>query len=333
MIGIYFTAPGFDDYPFNEATYRESYALLARLLTQRGAQCCIVRGNTYRGGRTFSRGWIFDGSSFRETSDPVSVDLIFNRGNFRSADDPPVLNHPELEELCRDKFQTWKLFADFCPHTIVVESREELNPALKRLQGNLLVAKPLDAEGGKGVIVGTKEEVQDGVKTFPYLLQEFIDTRAGIPRLVRGLHDLRIVSIEGKIVSCFIRVPKDGSFVSNVGRGGVMFGLGDIPLPKEVLRVFTAVDAKLRRFPHRYYALDLGRHRDGSWKIFELNSQPGLGIEDFDEPGGERLFTALADLLSRTANEVSPRARDSYPSSEKTPHSSPRGTTAPSTSR
>lgn len=47
-------------------------------------------------------------------------------------------------------------------------------------------------------------------------------------------------------------------------------------IPKPPVELFHAVDVNLKRFTNRIYSVDTGRGADGTWKIIELNSKPGL---------------------------------------------------------
>ena len=136
------------------------------------------------------------------------------------------------------------------------------------------------------------------MKQFPYLVQELIDTENGITGLAEGRHDFRLVTVGGEIVAAFMRVPADGKYIANVAQGG---DIHEIPLgqiPESAVDMFTEVDKEFARFPKRLYSLDLGLDRSGNWKIIELNAQPGLSIEDYnDGAAGKRLFNHVADLL------------------------------------
>lgn len=302
-VAVYFTKPGFDDYPFDDVDYREAYALLGTLLAERGVRFSIVRsGHTYLGGNTFKGGWDFNGGTWKRTHVKHSYDLIFNKGRLIFSDDARVINDPALDRLCIDKWETYKRFASFSPRTFLVQNKNELEAAVRDIDEAMIVAKPVDEEGGKGVIIGPAEDVLAGVTAYPYLAQELIDTSHGIPGIVKGKHDLRIIIVQGEIVSAFVRQPAEGKFVANVSQGGSMRGVEVRTLPASAREIAATIDREFAGFPHRIYSVDLGMDEGSDWKIIELNSQPGLSYEDYKESDeGKRLFVSVADLLAAAA--------------------------------
>lgn len=306
-IVIYFTDPDADDYPFDEEEYREAYHILAKLLAERGADCVIVRGQgTYRGGNDFDGGWRFDGEAFRRTDDVVQGDLIFNRGRFAPGAGAHVINNIELNRFCDDKYATYKAYEKLCPLTLLVKNQKELDATMARIPTDTVVCKPIDGLGGEGICVGRREELRTAVRTFPCLVQEFLDTSDGIPGIADGYHDFRMISIKGEIVCVFVRQPRKGSLLANVSQGGSVFEVPVRKIPGSAREIFRKVDRTLERFPDRVYCVDVARGTDGAWKIIELNAQPGLSSYDYkgyNDPdgaaeGSRRYFHGLANLLA-----------------------------------
>ncbi len=302
-IAVYFTKPGFDDYPFDEAEYREAYALLGTLLQERGATFSIVRGHsTYQGGTTFKGGWKFTDGAWKRIHGKHPYDLIFNKGRVAFDAGARVLNDPRLDALCIDKWETYKRFAALSPRTYLVQNRNELEAAVRSIGEATVVAKPTDEEGGKGVIIGPAEKILTDVMFYPYLVQELIDTSRGIPGIIPGRHDLRMIVVQGEIVSAFVRSPADGKFVANVSQGGSIKNVPVATLPESARDIAAKIDKEFSRFESRMYSVDLGMDEGKDWKIIELNSQPGLSIEDYkDSDEGKLLFTRVADLLAAAA--------------------------------
>lgn len=298
-IAIYFTAPGFFEYPFNEKEYKEGYFQLARLIHERGADCFLVRAqSSYLGGNRFKGGWKFINDGFVRIEEAIEVDVIFNKGNLRGDTDANIVVAPEMEEICTNKTRTCELFEEFCPKTIEVHDEKDLESAIEGISTPFVVAKPLDAYGGTGVMIGPKEEIRHKVSSFPYLIQAFIDTSMGIPGITEGRHDFRILIIQGEIASTLLRTPKPGSFVSNVSQGGSARVIPLEVIPKELMEMVKTVDSRFERFKTRIYSIDLGLHLGREWKIIELNCQPGLSIEDYnDGETGKRLFHKVVETL------------------------------------
>lgn len=297
LIAVFFDAPAYEDYPFTKEEYVRSYHQFAGTLHIKGSALCIVRGqNSYMGGNTFAGGWIFNGASFVRSDSPLQVGVIYDKGHFVGDAGANLLNDAELDAICTSKSRTWELFQSDCPRTIEVHTPAMLSDALEKLSGKLIVAKPVDGEEGHGVLIGSKEEVSRYIASFPYLIQEYIDTTGGIPNITEGAHDFRIVSINGEPIIAFVRTPPPGSYLANVSQGGSTIEVPINDIPEEALKIFTNVDGVLKRFPRRVYSLDMGRDANGRWMIIELNSKPALFSRDRG-PEFARFHERLADVL------------------------------------
>jgi len=54
------------------------------------------------------------------------------------------------------------------------------------------------------------------------IVQQFVDSGSGIEKLnIEGVHDLRVVVVDGKPVLSYIRQPESG-YIANVAQGGTM---------------------------------------------------------------------------------------------------------------
>lgn len=276
-IAVFFDDPAFDGPPFQDADRKQSYLDLASALWAKGGQMRIVRGMaTYAAKTTFTGGWEFDGAQFNRTDSALTSDLVWNRGRFRGEADIPLINDPELERICNEKYATFELFREYCPDTAIARGASELNDLFLRHEGRMVVCKPLEGERGSGVFIGKPNQLPRARIELPCIVQEYIDTSGGIPGIVDGVHDFRILSLAGTIAACTVRTPPPGEYVASVALGGSMavVPIGSIPL--EAKAIFSDVDARLDRFAKRAYALDLGYARDGRWRIIELNAKPAL---------------------------------------------------------
>ncbi len=297
-VGIFFSAPGFDDAPFDNTDYKKSYHDLAEIIAKRGGQCIIVRGaETFLGAGAFSHGWVYEYGVFRTTDGPVQLDVIYNKGEAFQADaETAMVNDPHVDALCRNKERTIGQFPAFFPKSKLVTSVSDLNGALGSLSGDTLVVKPTDGWGGHGVWVGDRGEAYQKVERYPALIQEFIDTSKGIPGIVDGKHDLRILIVGGKLALCYVRTPPDGSAVANLAQGGKIILVPDDKIPPEALAIAMSIDAEIGKAGKRVYSVDMGLHDGREWKLFELNPQPGLTSMKWGE-GVQRYYEYLADEL------------------------------------
>ncbi len=284
-IGVFFDPPDYDDYPFNQEEYSIAYHELARKLHDKGGEFWIVRGQeTFLGGNRFSHGWRFDGREFVHADKPVELDLVYDKstkikGYFKADASTDVINDRELDDLCVDKWKTYQLFPEYSPKTAFVDGRDQLEDVLRDFPDDNIVMKPVDGEEGRGVIIGPKRAILEAKPEYPVLVQEFLDTSGGIPGIIESLHDLRLHSIGGELVFAYIRSPAPGKLLANVAQGGTEREVLIKDVPKEALQIFRDIDARLTRFPRRVYSIDIGRGKQGAWKVIELNSKPGLSYQ------------------------------------------------------
>lgn len=307
IIGVYFDAPGKDDTPLDNAEDRAIYQRLQTECDRQGACMVILRApSTYQGKGYFSRCSRFVGENVEEHPCPIRPDLIWNKGNLSVDGGDPIVNDPHFDALCRDKWRTIQHFPNEHSPSFLIHTAAELTEALQRLTGELVVTKPLLGEGGAGVAIGSPESVFRETTTFPCIAQQFIDTRGGIPGIVEGAHDVRLISLGGEAKLCFIRQPPTGSWTANISRGGSAFAVPIDRIPSEALALYQAIDAKLQSYPTRLYAVDMGRDRTGAWRLFELNSRPGfIHPEHMDDAAD--FFESLAIFLLQCTAHPSPQ--------------------------
>lgn len=298
-VAVFFDQPGYNDYPFDEEEYVTAYHELGSILHKRDAAFVIVRGQTsYKGNNVFTHAWVFDGTTFKEEHEEISVHIIYNKGHFRADAAARLLNDRELDRICTDKFATYEYFPHLSPKTMLVKNKEELKKALSGITSDITVAKPLDEEGGKGVIIDHTAVIAQKVQSYPYIIQEFIDSSAGIPHITESHHDLRLIVIDGDIVLSYIRTPPKGSLRANVSKGGKEIEVPLEDIPHEALEIKHIVDAKFEKFGRRVYSIDCARDISGKYRIIELNSKTGLSPSRFGKYHHNSLVRLADALLS-----------------------------------
>ncbi|MCF7836930.1 ATP-grasp domain-containing protein [Candidatus Gracilibacteria bacterium] len=283
-IAVFFEQPNFDDYPFDEEEYRDAYHEFAKIIARRGGEFFIVRGDTsYLGKMKFRAGWKWDGAKFAEVGGEFAVDVIYDKSNsaltppFRFESEAKILNPNPIVEICNDKFKTHTLFPEFSPRITIALDEAQVVTATRETRGKRMVLKPLNAEGGAGVVIGDAEKLRSAKKDFPVLISEFIDTSEGIPKVagIDSHHDFRMVVIDGEIIQSFARTPPTGSLTANVAQGGASHEIALTDIPATARELAEKVDAKFASY-RRVYSIDLGFDENGEPKLIELNSQPAL---------------------------------------------------------
>lgn len=276
-VAIFFNDPNADGYPLVEEEYITSYRELDAECARQGIRMVMVRAQeSYLGGNSFNGCWEFTESSLKHTPSTVTADVIYNKGDLVSDAAARVINPLSLDALCTDKSKSYARFPLHSPKTWTIRNSDELSRACAAIPGDLAVAKPLHLHGGKGVMIAPPADIQASVQSFPYLVQEYIDTSNGIPGITPGRHDFRIVSICGDIIQVYVRTPPEHGHIANLSHGATLHMLTPSNVPNGALELFRAIDAELSVYPERVYCTDMGLNRDGQWMLIELNSKPGL---------------------------------------------------------
>jgi len=217
----------------------------------------------------------------------IHADAIFDRSGGlsfpREGFDSNILNTIAFKRLCNDKNATYGILSDCMPKNFTIHNENDLSFALGSFgNGDIVVFKPSNGMQGKGIIIGPVSEIRS-VTLEPekeYSLQEFIDTSFGIPGIVAGEHDLRVIIANGTIVLSHVRTPKHGSLLANVAQGGSIREIPVRDIPRSVLDTVRLVQERIDSvFGFPLYSIDFGL-RDGNHPfIFELNDQIGFPSE------------------------------------------------------
>ena len=303
-IAVFFDQPDFDDYPFDEEEYYKAYHEFAAIIAEKGGAFFITRGDaTYLGGMRFRSGWRWSGEQFEKTDEEFQVDVIYDKSKsaltppFRFESETKVLNPNPIVEICNDKFKTHTLFEEISPQITLALDDKQLKKAVRETPGKKMVMKPLNQEGGEGVVIGDADKLKSTDKDFPVLVQEFIDTSGGIPKVtgIDSHHDFRMVVIDGEIIQCFARTPPEGSLTANVAQGGESHEIPLAKIPAGARELAEKIDEKFVSY-RRVYSIDVGFDENGTPKLIELNSQPGLFSQERGKQFAE-FQKKLADVL------------------------------------
>jgi len=279
-ICVFFSEPNIYDYPFDDPLYLDSYKELASVLEAHGAELSIVRGvDSYLEKGKFKNSWKFINGDLVETG-LVVADVIFDRGtrgNLVTDGSVPLLNIPEVNEICTDKWKSYQAFKQFSPLTKLALSDAELSAAFDEITTKKIVVKPLEGEGGRGVFIGTREvfKIETPQPEYPLLVQEWLDSSIGIPGVVDGMHDFRITMMDGNFIFAFVRTPPPGGLKANFSEGGELTVIEKENIPKEFWDVLSSVESYMSKFPSRMYSIDMALTPSGP-RIIELNSRVGL---------------------------------------------------------
>ncbi len=241
---------------------------------------------------------------FALTGENIKADAVYDRSyrldypGVTNVENKRVINCLGFKEFSRDKLALAQKYPEFCPKTIGIKSQAEL---LADLSGNrLMVYKPVTGMKGKGILfIESADDLVKEAIEYPGILQEFMETESGIPGLLTGRHDMRVVVINGEIVWATARQPKGDSLLANVAQGG---SIREIPIQEVPLSAVKIVNKLAQDFKNEYhnplFSVDFG-FRDGKPFIYEINDQIGFPLPEMKN---NEFVQRLAEELLRCAN-------------------------------
>jgi glutathione synthase/RimK-type ligase-like ATP-grasp enzyme len=263
-----------------------TYLRLLELCQSEGWEVYVLTRKTYKGDGIFAGVWKFNGEEvFTRIETPIKIDLVFDWvGNLyfppKKPDSLKVVNSREFKELTCDKWAAYQKLGEYMPETIWVGEFENTAKYIDRISTDLIVLKPFNGLRGKGIFIGPKEELKDFKPDEPdrkYILQEFVDTSNGVEGITPGKHDLRVVVVNGQVVWCHIRVPKEGTFLANAAQGGNLTEIDYSRVPSSIKNIVEKVAKNFYNdYDNPIFSLDFGIGKDGVPLIFEINDQIGF---------------------------------------------------------
>jgi glutathione synthase/RimK-type ligase-like ATP-grasp enzyme len=293
--------------PFENDYYWEAYQDCVQELQARGVDAYFAAAGTYLGNGVFSEAYTIESKSTDTSNlikhENVKADLVFDRGYFPGRD-VPMLNPLSMHKVGNSKIEIYKHFAKFQPMSVICNNREELHKAFEQITGDQVVVKEPEGSGGTFVYIGTRDEVNAKVadNRFPVLAQQFMDTSVGVPGLVEGRHDFRMIVCGGELVGCYLRTPKPGEYRANVSKGGTMTYLSVDDIPPAAASIAHEIDQQFKDGP-RYYSVDMANTPDG-WRLIEVDSLLALHPTNVDT-NLKYLMDKLADYLVKVCYEAS----------------------------
>jgi len=185
-----------------------------------------------------------------------------------------IFNHPELNKICWDKYRCSKVFSQFMNETFLVNNKRQLKEAIKKIDSYWILIKPRFGIKGRNIMLITRDNPVDVEKNS--VVQKFVDSSNGIPCLdVEGVHDLRVVTLSGRIDHAYIRSPKEG-FIANVARGGHSTYISKAKLPENVVQIVRKIDKRMKRYGPRLYTVDMVFDENNKPVVIELESVPAI---------------------------------------------------------
>ena len=291
--------------PFSNKDYMYSYEYFYDICKTGGIQMYRASYEWYDYKKhIFKHAWVFEGKGGKwKKVNNIKPDLVYDKTKARMevyykkeliGKNYPFINDLTFTQLIDDKFTVSLLFEKWCKKNWLVKNKEDLKRFIPKIKTSLLVLKPLIESGGKGIQILNKETAfKKATIDRPYLLQEFIDSSAGVPGVSQKMHDLRLVFVNDKLIYSYIREPQEGSFLANLAQGGSLKIIPEDKLPKTLFPIIQHANEIFATFEPRVYSIDfMFDEKKRPW-IVELNSMPGLFFTPEEKPYMLKMYAEL----------------------------------------
>jgi len=297
--------------PFENKDYQYSYEYFYSLCKENGIQMYRASYKWYDYEKNiFKYAWIYEDKNAQwKRVLNIKPDFIFDKTKARLevyykkeliAKKYQFINNLEFTQLIDNKFLNSMLFEKWSKKSWLANSKEELKTILPKIKTSRVVLKPLMESGGKDVIILSKKEVlKKKIAKQLWLVQEFIDSSRGIPGFSKGVHDLRLVFVNEKLLYALMREPAKGKLLANLAQGGSLTIVPLKKIPKSVNPLIKQANQLLETFNPRIYSIDfMFDEKKRPW-VVELNSMPGLYFTPEEKPYMVRMYLEMLKVFKK----------------------------------
>jgi len=148
-----------------------------------------------------------------------------------------IINDPTSIRNVSEKLYSAK-YQNFMPDTIFSQNLDEIKSFFKR--NKKVIVKPIHSYSGNDILLMNSfnlKTINNFIKKHDHIMcQKFL------PKISKG--DKRVFIINGKVVGAISRVPKKGSFLSNMSKGAVPI---NIKLTKSELKISKLISRDLKK--------------------------------------------------------------------------------------
>jgi glutathione synthase len=148
-----------------------------------------------------------------------------------------IINDPTSIRNVSEKLYSAK-YQKFMPATIFSQNLDEIKSFFKR--NKKVIVKPIHSYSGNDILLMNSfnlKTINNFIKKHDHIMcQKFL------PKISKG--DKRVFIINGKVVGAISRVPKKGSFLSNMSKGAVPI---NIKLTKSELKISKLISKDLKK--------------------------------------------------------------------------------------
>ena len=186
-----------------------------------------------------------------------------------------IINDPTSIRNLSEKLFSSK-YLKFMPQTIFTQNLKEIRSFFNK--NKRIILKPIHSYSGNDIILMNKfnlKIIKKFIKKHNYIMcQKFL------PKIDRG--DKRVFIINGKVVGAISRVPKKGSFLSNISKGAIP---KNIKLTKVELKVSKIISKDLKKENIYFAGIDfIDQKLNG-----DINVTSPTGLKSFYDLSGINL--------------------------------------------
>ena len=127
-----------------------------------------------------------------------------------------IINNPTSIRSISEKLYSYE-FKNFMPPTIFTSRISDIISFVKK--NKLSIIKPINGHGGNNILL-LKGIIKKKILAKYLKIHGYVMCQKYLAGIVNG--DKRVLIINGKVVGSFSRVPKKGSFLSNLSKGGMV---------------------------------------------------------------------------------------------------------------
>jgi glutathione synthase/RimK-type ligase-like ATP-grasp enzyme len=294
--------------PFEKVMYQFSYEYFYGLAEKNGLKLYRSSYQWYDSKKKiFKYAWERKDGQWKRTRD-IHPDLIHDKTKSRLEvhffkeqleKHFKIINDPEFTLLADNKLFTSLIFPKHFKRYYKITTASDLKDLAKIIKGNRIVLKPIQGSGGEGVRIVPKKSLGREKISGPVIAQEFIDSSFGIRGLVKGVHDLRLVFINDKLIYSYIRQPKKGSLLANLAQGGSMFIVDPRRLPASIKPLVRDVLDVFHFYHPKIFTIDLIFDKNQNPWIVELNTMPGMYFSDDQKKWMDRMYLEMIHVFKK----------------------------------
>ncbi|HBB37338.1 MAG: Prokaryotic glutathione synthetase, ATP-grasp domain family [Candidatus Moranbacteria bacterium GW2011_GWC1_45_18] len=303
--------------PPKDKAYRYSYEYFYTLCRKNNIQVYRASYEWYDfKKKIFKYAWIFEsaGNNWQRVRN-IKPDFIYDKTKarpeiFYKKDliglDYPFINHLEFTKIVDNKYTNSLMFFRWSKKAWLAHNQKEMKKIIRSIKTSKIVLKPLRQSGGEGVQILNKADASKCPNfNQTHLLQEFIDSSEGVPGVVKGIHDLRLIMVNNELIYSLIRQPAKGSYLANLAQGGTVTFIPLNKVPRSVFPIINQAKKLFESFRPRIFSIDVMFDKKKKPWVVELNSMPGLYFSPKGNRYMEKMYAALLKVFQARLKDLS----------------------------